>query len=55
MNEESHLIEFKRELSDSFVRAVVGFLNSNTGGHIYIGVSNDGQTFGVRDTDTVGY
>ncbi|MBQ3922596.1 MAG: ATP-binding protein [Spirochaetales bacterium] len=53
MNKETHLIEYKRELSDTFERSVVAFLNSNTGGHIYIGISDDGIIHGVNDTDNL--
>ena len=38
MNKENHLVEYKRELSETFERSVVSFLNS-TGGHIYIGIN----------------
>lgn len=49
MNKENNLIEYKRELSASFERSVVGFLNSNTGGHIYVGMNDDGTAFSFTD------
>ena len=53
MNKENHLIEYKRKLSSTFERSVVSFLNSNTGGHIYIGIDDDGFVYGVSDCDNV--
>ena len=52
MNSENHLVEYKRELSETFERSVIAFLNS-TGGHIYIGVNDDGSVYGVKDIDHV--
>ena len=52
MNNENHLVEYKRELSETFERSVIAFLNS-TGGHIYIGVNDDGSVYGVKDIDHV--
>ena len=51
--QESNRIEFKRELSDSFERAVVSFLNYAGGGEILIGVDDDGVAVGVDDIDAV--
>ena len=53
MNRENDLVEYKRELSATFEKSVLGFLNSNTGGHIYVGMNNDGSVFGVKDSDGV--
>ena len=53
MNRENDLVEYKRELSATFEKSVLGFLNSNTGGHIYVGMNNDGSVFGVKDPDGV--
>ena len=47
MNKENNLTEYKRELSSTFERSVVSFLNSNTGGHIYIGIDDDGFVCGA--------
>ena len=52
MNKENHLVEYKRELSETLERSVIAFLNS-TGGHIYIGVNDDGSVYGVKDIDHV--
>ena len=53
MNKESHLTEYKRELTDKFERTVIAFLNSNTGGHIYIGIDDDGSIYGVKNSDLI--
>ena len=53
MNRESNLVEYKRELSANFERSIIAFLNSNTGGHIYIGMNDDGTAFGVKEPDAV--
>ena len=52
-NNENNLVEYKRELTTAFERSVVAFLNSNTGGHIYIGINNDGSMHGVKEADLV--
>ena len=49
--QESNRIEYKRELSDSFERAVVSFLNYAGGGEILIGIDDDGVVHGIDDTD----
>lgn len=49
---ENDNIEFKRELNDKLEMEVAAFLNSN-GGHIYIGIEDDGAVFGVDDVDDV--
>lgn len=51
MNKESHLVEYKRELPEGLERSVIAFLNSGTGGHIYIGIDNDGSVYGIKDAD----
>ena len=50
-NNESQIIEYKRELSESFEIAVVSFLNSKTGGHLYIGIADDGTVLGIKNSD----
>ena len=50
---ESQTIEYKQEISESFESEVVAFLNSKTGGHIYIGIANDGNVVGVKNPDLV--
>ena len=52
INRENNSVEYKRELADSFERSVVAFLNS-TGGHIYVGINDDGSAYGVKETDKV--
>jgi predicted HTH transcriptional regulator len=43
--------EFKSELNEKLEKAVVSFLNSKTGGDIYIGVADDGTVVGVANLD----
>ena len=50
-NIESQTVEYKQELSESFESEVVSFLNSKTGGHLYIGISDDGTVRGVKNPD----
>ena len=50
--QENNRMEFKRELSNTFEKAVVSFLNYVGGGEIIIGVDDNGKTVGVTDTDT---
>lgn len=52
-NNESQIIEYKQEVSESFEIAVVAFLNSKTGGHLYIGIADDGSVLGVKNPDLV--
>lgn len=47
---ENEQIVFIRELSDKFETEVVAFLNSK-GGHIYIGINDDGTVYGVNNVD----
>lgn len=51
MNKENSITEYKQELTQNFERSVIAFLNSNTGGHIYIGISDDGSACGVKNPD----
>ncbi len=52
--EESIHIEYKCELSDSFEKTVVAFLNSREGGTIFLGVNETTQTVnGIIDADAV--
>jgi predicted HTH transcriptional regulator len=48
---ENSRTEFKRELDDSFERAVVSFLNYPGGGEIIIGVDDNGVAVGAADAD----
>lgn len=47
---ESHNCEFKRELSDSFLKTVSAFSNYD-GGEIIFGVADDGSIVGLMDPD----
>jgi predicted HTH transcriptional regulator len=51
--QENNRIEFKRELSDRFERAVVAFLNYPGGGEIIIGVDDNGLAVGLEDCNAV--
>ena len=51
MSPESQHLEYKRELTESLERAVVGFLNSRDGGRILVGVEDDGSVVGLVDAD----
>ena len=48
---ESKTVEFKAELTDNFEKEVVAFLNSATGGDIYLGIANDSTIVGVNNAD----
>lgn len=50
---ENHLVEYKSQLTEKIERSVIGFLNTNTGGHLYIGVNDDGSVCGVKNADLV--
>lgn len=47
---ESKTVEYKREYTDDIKYAVVAFANTD-GGKIYIGVDDNGQSFGVPNPD----
>lgn len=47
---ETNNVEFKRELNDKLEKEMISFLNSN-GGHIFIGINDDGSTYGVSNID----
>lgn len=47
---ETESVELKEKFDDSFIRAVVSFLNTRDG-TIYIGVKDDGEIIGISDTD----
>ena len=48
---ESIQIEFKRILDNSLEKEVVAFLNSKTGGDIYIGINDEGKAIGVENAN----
>ena len=47
---ETESVELKEKFDDSFIRAVVSFLNTRDG-TIYIGVKDNGEIIGISDTD----
>ena len=49
---ESELVELKEKYTDSIVREIVSFLNTN-GGTIYIGIKDNGDIVGVEKVDEV--
>ncbi|QZT35926.1 ATP-binding protein [Halosquirtibacter xylanolyticus] len=50
--QESNRVELKEKLTDSLEKEVVAFLNYREGGQIYIGIADDGMTFGVDSADS---
>ncbi len=50
-NTENNTTEFKAILNDKLEKEVVAFLNSKTGGDLYIGVSDNGDILGVEKPD----
>lgn len=50
---ETEKIEFKSILNEKLEKEVVSFLNSKTGGDLYIGVANNGTALGVENIDKV--
>jgi predicted HTH transcriptional regulator len=50
---ENNRIEYKLKLTDDLEKEVVAFLNSRTGGTIYIGVDDNGNPLGLEDIDAV--
>ena len=51
MHSESQHLEYKREVTDTLEREVVGFLNSREGGRILIGMDDAGTLLGLPDPD----
>lgn len=50
---ETNTIEYKREYSDTILKDVIGFLNFSLGGHLYVGIENDGSVYGVENADEI--
>ena len=50
---ETNTIEYKREFSDTLIKDVIGFLNYSLGGHLYVGIDDDGSVLGVENADDV--
>jgi ATP-dependent DNA helicase RecG len=48
---ENEKVELKAILNDKLEKEVVAFLNSKTGGDIYIGINDDGSILGVENAD----
>lgn len=46
---EKHIIEYKREWKDEWLEWICGFANAD-GGIIYIGISDGGETVGLRNS-----
>lgn len=51
--DESQHLEFKSQLTDSFEKEVIAFLNSRDGGAAIIGVGTKGALLGVDDADSL--
>ena len=45
---ETNTVEFKEKLTDGLEKEVVAFLNSEKGGDIYIGISNNGEVIVLK-------
>ena len=48
---ETNLIEFKQQLTDGLEKEAVAFLNSSTGGVIFIGINKQGDVVGISNVD----
>ncbi len=53
MQIENNRTEFKETLNDKLEKEIVGFLNYQEGGILYIGINNDGVVVGVNDIDDI--
>ena len=49
--EESDTVEYKEIVNDTLIKEVVSFLNYKKGGHIYIGINNEGKIIGILNPD----
>ena len=49
---ETDRIEFKEQLTPELEKEVVAFLNAR-GGHLYIGIKDNGSVVGIQDTDQI--
>lgn len=50
---ENSRIEFKSVLNNKLEKEVVGFLNNQEGGVIYIGVNDRGEALHIEDIDKI--
>ncbi|MDP2160922.1 MAG: ATP-binding protein, partial [Flavobacterium sp.] len=48
---ENDKTELKSVLNEKLEKEVVAFLNSKTGGDIYIGIADDGTSIGIENID----
>ncbi|NOR45841.1 MAG: hypothetical protein GQ534_09675 [Candidatus Delongbacteria bacterium] len=48
---KSNKVQYKRELSTTFEKEVVAFLNHPKGCIIYIGIENNGSVVGIKEAD----
>lgn len=46
---KSNRVQYKKELSTTFEKEVVAFLNHSKGGIIYIGIDNNGSVTGIKE------
>lgn len=53
MLKEDRHHEFKSKLNDDFEKEVVAFVNSSEGGHIYIGIDDNGTVLGIEQLDKI--
>ena len=52
-NTETNRIENKEQLNDDFEQEVIAFLNYKEGGIIYIGIKDNGEVVGIKNTDQI--
>ena len=50
---ESNRIEYKQILTEQLEKEVIAFLNSVTGGAIYLGVNDQGKAIGLENSDAI--
>lgn len=50
---ESNRIEYKQTLTEHLEKEVVAFLNSVTGGVIYLGINDQGKVIGLENSDAI--
>lgn len=50
---ENEKTEFKSIVNNKLEKEIVAFLNSKTGGDIYIGIADDGSVLGVEEQDKI--
>ncbi|MCK4840520.1 MAG: ATP-binding protein, partial [Methylococcales bacterium] len=50
---ESNRIEYKQTLTEFLEKEVIAFLNSETGGVIYLGINDQGKVIGLKNSDAI--